>query len=65
MQEKKEEREGQEERKERDETTNGKEVRADKRKKLQRGRMIFRKEGTKGFIEAGYIYIYIKIERRE
>ena len=26
-----------------------------KRKKFQRGRLIYRKEGTKGFIEAGYI----------
>ena len=51
-QEKKEEREGQEER---DETTKGKEAPADNGKKLQRGRPIFRKEGTKGFIEAGYI----------
>ena len=29
----------------------GKEVPADKGKKLQRGRLIVRKEGTKGFIE--------------
>ena len=54
--EKREEQEKKEEWKERDETTNGKEVPADKRKKIQRGRIIFRKEGTKGFIEAGYIY---------
>ena len=52
---KKEERERQEER---DKKTKGKEALPDKRKKLRRGRLIFRKtrkEGTKGFIEAGYI----------
>ena len=48
----KEEREGQEER---DETTKGKEAPAEIGKKLRRGRLIFRKEGTKGFIDAGYI----------
>ena len=48
-QEKKEEREGQ------DETTKGKEAPEDIGKKLQRGRLIIRKEGTKGFIDAGYI----------
>ena len=46
---------GKEERKEWDETTNGQEALADKREKLRRGRIIFRKEGTKGFIKAGYI----------
>ena len=51
-QEKKEEREGQVER---DETTKGKEAPADIGKKLQGGRLIFRKESTKGFIDAGYI----------
>ena len=51
-QEKKDEREGQEER---DETTKDKEAPADIGKKLQRGRLIFRKEGTKGFIDVGYI----------
>ena len=51
-QEKKEEREGQEER---DETRKGKKAPADIGKKLQRGRLIFRKEGTKGFIKAGFI----------
>ena len=48
-QEKKEEREGQ------DETTKGKETPVDIAKKLQRGRLIFKREGTKGFIDAGYI----------
>ena len=38
-----------------DETTKGKEAPADIGKKLQRGRLIFRKEGTKGFIEPSYI----------
>ena len=32
---------------EQDETTKDKEVPADKQKKLRRGRLIFRKEGTK------------------
>ena len=50
-QEKKEEREWQEEW---DKKTKGKEAPADKWKKLRRGRLIFRKDGTKGFIEAGY-----------
>ena len=54
-QEKKEEREGEEEWKQRDETTKGKEAPADKGKKLRRDRLIFRKEGTKGFFKAGYI----------
>ena len=36
---------------EREETTNGKAAPADQGKKLQRGRLIFRKEDTKGFIE--------------
>ena len=47
-----EEREGQEER---DETLIGKEAPADVLKKLRRGRLIFRREGTKCFIDAGYI----------
>ena len=51
-QEKKEDQEGQEER---TETTKSKEAPADKGKKLRRGRPIFRKEGTKRFMEAGYI----------
>ena len=51
----KEEWEGQEEWEERDETKKGKEAPTDKGTKLRRGRLIFRKKGTKGFIEAGYI----------
>ena len=54
----KEEREEKEEWKEQDETTKGKEAPVDKGKKLRRGRLIFRKEGTKGFIEAFYIVWY-------
>ena len=52
MEEKKDEWEGQEER---DKRTKGKEVPADKGKKLRRGRLIFRKKTTEGFIEADYI----------
>ena len=54
---KKEEREDQGDQEERDEwdewqeTTKGKGAPAVQGKKLQRGRLIFRKEGTKGFIE--------------
>ena len=40
---------------ERDKKTKGKEAPVDKGKKLRRGRLIFRKEGTEGFIEAGFI----------
>ena len=36
-------------------TTEGKEAPVDKGEKLRRGRLIFRKEGTKGFIDAGYM----------
>ena len=54
-QEKNEEREGWEQQEEWDETTKVKEAPADKGKKLRTGRLIFRKEGTKGFIKAGYI----------
>ena len=43
------------EKKEEPETTKGKEAPADKGKKLRRGRLIFKKEGTKGVIEAGNI----------
>ena len=46
-QEKKEERERQEEQ---DKKTKGKKAPADKGKKLQRRSLIFRKEGTKGYI---------------
>ena len=49
--EKKEERERQEERHKK---TKGKEAPADKGKKLRRGRLRFRKEGTNAFIKAGY-----------
>ena len=61
--EKKEEREGQEER---DKTTKGKEAPADIGKKLRRGRLIFRKEGTtlKGFVDAAYIYSMMWITRK-
>ena len=38
-----------------DEKTKGKEAPADKGKKLRKGRLIVRKEGAKGFIEAGYV----------
>ena len=50
-----EELEEQEKKEERDKKTKGKEAPADKGKKLQRGRLIFSKECTKGFIEDGYI----------
>ena len=50
-----EEQEQKEEREERYETIKGKEAPADIGKKFQRSRLIFRKEGTIGFIEAGYI----------
>ena len=39
---------------ERDEKTKGKEAPANKGKKLRRGRLIFRNEDTKDFIEVGY-----------
>ena len=38
-----------------DKTTKGKEAPADKGKRLRRCRLIFRKEDTKGFIDAGSI----------
>ena len=51
MQEEWEEQEDQEEWDEQEETTKGKRAPADQGKKLRTGRLIFRKEGTKGFIE--------------
>ena len=61
----KEEQEGQEEWEERDETTKGKEAPADIGKKLQRGRLIFRKEGTEDFIDAGYSDVDNSKDRRK
>ena len=37
------------------ETTKGKEAQAEKGKKFRRGRLIFRKQGSKSFIDADYI----------
>ena len=54
---KKEEREGQ------DETTKGKEAPADIEKKLQRCRLIFRKEGTKSFYRR-WLYSVMWINRK-
>ena len=51
--------EEQDERDERDKTTKGKEASANKGKKLQRGRLIFRKEYAKGF--KGWLYSLIWI----
>ena len=51
VQEEWEEQEDQEEWDEQEETTKGKRAPADQGKKLRTGRLIFRKEGTKGFIE--------------
>ena len=58
-QEKKEEREWQEEQ---DKKTKGKEAMVDKGKKLERGRLIFRKEGTKGC--SSLMWITGKIDER-
>ena len=44
-----------EEKEEEDKTIKDKEAPADIGKKLRRGTLIFRKEGTKAFIEAGFI----------
>ena len=55
VQEQREKQEEQDERDEREETTKGKGDPADEGKKLQRGRLIFGKDGTKALLK-GWLY---------